>query len=347
VEYIDVDGSQGEGGGQILRTALAFSVIEKKPVRVSKIRAGRDVPGLKRQHVSGLEVLAKVFDADLSGADEGSSEISFSPGSPKVSTLFIDMKTAASITLVLQAVVPAAALSGSKLSVELVGGTDVPWSPTFDYLDRVARPAYAAVGIRFGVEAIRRGYYPRGGGRVKANVEPSDGVRPLNPARSASVGGVGVLSRSAMLPGHVADRQLGAATSVLEAAGISVGSKEAAHAEADSPGSSILTYFALEDAFLGCDALGKRGKPAEAVGREAAGRLVETIRSGANLDSNLADMIIPLLSLAPGPSRVRVPMVSSHLETGLSLARQFTSCNHSVEKEGRGWMVSMTPHEAK
>ena len=141
----------------MLRTAVAYTAILRRPVRVVRIRAGRRVPGLKRQHLSALEVLGRVFGGEVEGASEGSSAVTFRPGDAGLSELSVDMGTAASVTLVLQAVVPAVALSGRKLRLELRGGTDVPWSPTFDYVDRVLRPALGAVGIAFEARVVRWG----------------------------------------------------------------------------------------------------------------------------------------------------------------------------------------------
>ncbi len=343
MEFIEVDGSYGEGGGQILRTSLAFSVIKKKPVRVSKIRAGREVPGLRRQHVSALNVLGEVFESKLSGATEGSSEISFIPGPPRTDSISLDMKTAASITLVLQAVVPAVALSRSRLSIELVGGTDVPWSPTFDYLDTVVREAYRAIGIAFEAKALRRGYYPRGGGMVQASVEPCESLRPLNLLEGPRPRAADLLSRCALLPRHVAERQLSAAASLLEEKGLQVGETNVKEESADSPGSSILASVKAEGVFIGADAIGAKGKRSEDVGREAALRLAAAVQSGASVDANLADMVVPLLSLASGPSELRVPSVSSHLETGLYLAKLFTSCEYLTWREGSSYVLSVVP----
>ena len=344
MNFTEVDGSQGEGGGQILRTAMAFSVILGIPVRVSNVRAGRPEPGLKRQHLSALRVFAEVFGGELSGGKEGSTEISFAPGTQKLQALSLDMGTAASITLVLQAVVPAAALTRQGLNLELVGGTDVPWSPTFDYFQNVARPAYGDIGIVFSMESQRRGYYPRGGGKVSIRVDSSNGMVPRIMAAPLS-GGVRAVSRCARLPRHVAERQLRAAKGVLKEAEMTLVGGEVIEEEADSPGSTILIWTAGPGTFLGSDSLGSRGKPAEAVGVEAARKFVGDARTGASLDTNLADMIVPLLSLAPGPSTVTVPRVSSHLRTGLGLARQFTSCDYSVVDEGTHQVVNVIPKQ--
>jgi len=344
VEFVDVDGSLGEGGGQILRTAVAFSVIMGRPVRVFNVRAGRGVPGLKRQHVSALQVLNKVFDGRLTGATEGSSEVSFVPGSPKLGSLNIDMGTAASITLVLQAVVPAVALRGAELSMELVGGTDVPWSPTVDYFCCVVREAFASVGIHFDVTSSRRGYYPRGGGKVSATIHPCRSLEPLDLAVLESTSSVSLASRCGMLPKHVAERQLYSAAKVLEESGFHVLEKEATEEASSSPGSSVLAYFSGSGFFLGTDSLGARGKPAEEVGKDAAGRFVGEAKSGAHLDSNLADMLLPLMALAPRPSRARVSGVTPHLRSGLQLAAQFASCRWSEEPEGGSTVVNVVPH---
>jgi RNA 3'-terminal phosphate cyclase (ATP) len=344
VEYVQVDGSRGEGGGQILRAAVAFSVIKGRPVRVEKIRAGRDVPGLKRQHVSTLRVLAEVFAGELEGAKEGSSVVTFAPAVQRLQTLSLDMGTAASITLVLQAVIPAVALTRSHLKLQLVGGTDVPWSPTYDYFERVVREAFKSVGINFTVSAERRGYYPRGGGRVTASVEPCTSVSAIGLAERGAIRGAKLVSRCGRLPRHVAERQLSSAAAALEGSGVSVVSSELSEEQADSPGSSILAYSVGSGVFLGADGIGARGRPAEDVGKDAGRRFADAAKSGAALDLNLADMLLPILALASKPSKVAIPAITPHLTSGLELARQFTRCEWSVEKRERDFVVTVEPN---
>ena len=340
---VEVDGSEGEGGGQILRTAVAFSAILHQPVRVVRIRAGRGVPGLKRQHLSALEVLGRVFGGEVEGASEGSSAVTFRPGEARLSELSVDMRTAASVTLVLQAVVPAVALSGRKLRLVLTGGTDVPWSPTFDYVDRVLRPAWGAAGIALDARVEKRGYYPRGGGRVMSAIEPCRSLNSLELVSHQRLAGAVVISRSGSLPGHVAERQARAASTLLEGAGVRVIAREVSLEESDSPGSSVLVHGAGPGAYLGSDGIGARGRPAEEGGRGAASSFIAEEESGACMDENLADMVLPLLSLAPSPSRVRVRAVTPHLASGFEIARLFTGCSWKIDDQGVSSVVTVVP----
>ena len=342
METVQVDGAEGEGGGQILRTAVAFAVIKGRPVHVVKIRAGRPEPGLKRQHLSALEVLAKVFDGNLEGAREGSTEITFTPGKARTRSLSLNMGTAASITLLLQAVVPAVSLTGERLGLELVGGTDVPWSPTFDYFERVVRSAFKSIGLTFEVRADRRGYYPRGGGKVTANIAPCHYVSPMGLAGRGAAD-ADVVSRCGGLPMHVAERQLTSASRILQGAGLKINGLDAVDAPSDSPGSSILVSHVGGGTFLGADAIGARGKPAEEVGAEAATKFAREAATGAQLDSNLGDMLIPLLSLSPEPSTIAVPAVTPHLMSGLGLAEKFTGCAWKASKADSAFVVRIEP----
>jgi RNA 3'-phosphate cyclase len=343
VEQIEVDGSLGEGGGQILRTAVAFSAIRRAPLRVVKIRGGRQVPGLRPQHVSALKVLASVFGGSLEGAEEGSTTVTFVPDRPRLRSISVDMGTAASITLVLQAVIPAVALSGSELALSLTGGTDVPWSPTFDYFRGVVIPGYRSIGIEAEAKALRRGYYPKGGGVATVNVRRSASLKPLDLTSRRGVTGAVLASRCGMLPKRVAERQALAAADRLAVAGVRVDREEVTEEKSSSPGTSVSICSVGEGFIIGSDSIGARGKPAEEVGLEAAEKFLSVVESGACMDANVADMLLPLLALAPLPSRVMVPRITSHLESGLRLAEQFTSCKWLAEQVGNGVVVSVVP----
>ncbi len=340
---LEVDGSYGEGGGQILRTGLTLSVVKGRPVHFSNIRAGREVPGLRRQHVGSLKALAAVFDCSIQGAEVGSSEVTFVPGPPRARSVSLDMGTAASITLVLQAVVPAASLVGSGISLELVGGTDVPWSPTLDYYSLVVGRALGAIGIEFTVRAERRGYYPVGGGKVMVEVTPCPKPRPLRVLDAPPRAEASVISRCSRLPKSVAERQLQSASAALESEGVRVGERGAYVEEADSPGSSVLVSTTTDSVFLGSDELGAKGKAAEVVGAEAAGRFVTYVRAGSTVDDNLADMLAPILSLVPGRSELRAASESEHLSTSMYVARLFTGCRYEAVQEGGGVLIMVEP----
>lgn len=343
METVEVDGSHGEGGGQILRTAAAFSIIQGRPVRVTKIRSGREAPGLRQQHLSALEILREMSRGRLDGGHIGSTEVTFIPGNAESRELSFDLKTAASITLVLQAVVPAAALSGLGLRLHLRGGTDVPWSPTFDYFEGVVRPAFSRIGLRFTVNASRRGYYPRGGGRVDVEVQPTKSPDPLVMTETPGKSPATVVSRCGDLPKHVAERQLDAAVSTLKAGAVALARALATVEDSDSPGTSILIQRETPAAIVGADAIGARGKRAEAVGAEAASRFLSVSESGACVDSNLADMLAPILALARGESRLRIQQASLHLETSLYVANLFTGCQWRIEQQGRSCILAISP----
>ncbi len=343
VEPVEVDGSFGEGGGQILRTAAAFSIALRRPIHVTNIRAGREVSGLRQQHVSALEILRAISGGRLEGCRVGSPEVTFNPGDGAGASLSFDLKTAASITLVLQAVLPATALSGGELSLELTGGTDVPWSPTFDYFATVVRHAFSMIGIGFSVEAWSRGYYPRGGGRVDFSIGRCAPPKELVLMDSRDPPEASIVSRCGSLPDHVARRQADSAAKVLASNGISVGRTTFSTEKSASPGSSILICSLTSSRSIGSDGIGARGKSAESVGTEAGERFAGIIASKACVDTNLADMMAPVLSLAGHESRVRIPGPTTHLETSLHVARLFTSCSYSVEPQGSSSVLTITP----
>jgi RNA 3'-phosphate cyclase len=347
---VEVDGSFGEGGGQILRTAVCFSMVLGLPIHVTRIRAGRKVPGLRPQHSATIEILAEICSAAVEGAGVGSTELMFSPGRVERNRGSFNLGTAASIPLVLQAVVPAVSLMGVSYDLELVGGTDVPWSPTSDYLERVVVPAMSAVGIGFSFSVQKRGYYPNGGGSATVHVDACERVKAvrLDSKRVGAKGnGVSLVSRCGRLPVSVAERQVKSAVAVLRARGVDAVEREVRLEDSVSPGSSMLVSLVEEGCYLGGDAIGARGKPAESVGREAAERFLAAFTSGARADAHLADMLAPVLCLSDSPSAILIPYVTEHLRTSLHVARQFTSAEHGFEDRGGAELLSISPARAK
>jgi RNA 3'-terminal phosphate cyclase (ATP) len=345
-EFIRIDGSYGEGGGQILRTAVALSIITSKPIEVSNIRAKRPNPGLRAQHVTAINVLADVFNAKVENARIGSSTVRFIPSkSISRDNVRVDIGTAGSITLVLQALIPAVSISGNRLTIELIGGTDVRWSPSIDYVRYVLKQAYSMLGIRFNIEVKRRGYYPVGNGLVYASIEPCSNLSSIELV-SAPRMEPSMISICSNLPKHVADRQIAGALALLESNGIRCRSYSSSIEQSSSPGSSILVYASSSDygPFIGGDAVGERGKRAEDVGREAAMKFIKPYLSNVAVDPYLADMLVVPLSMGSSVSRYMVNEITMHLSTNLHIASMVTGCEYSIKKmNDNQYLVSIVP----
>ena len=219
---LSVDGSYGEGGGQILRTALALAALTGAPVRIERIRARRSKPGLRPQHLTAVQALARVSQAEVTGVDLGSQDLTFRPRTPQGGHYLFDVAektgSAGAVTLVAQALLPPLIKAGARATVILKGGTHVPWSPPAHYLSHVFLPALAAMGAEVDMTLERWGWYPRGGGEVRLTIRgarPLTGVQWLTPAASPAFR---AMSAAANLPEHVARRQAARLAARLDAA---------------------------------------------------------------------------------------------------------------------------------
>ena len=349
---IEIDGSFGEGGGQIVRTAVALSAVTGKPVHINKIRQGRPKPGLAAQHAHAIQALAGICQAKTSGIAPGSSEISFSPGEIRGGSYEISIGTAGSTTLLLQCLLPALFRASAPTTLSVQGGTDVQWSPTIDYFRNVFLPALQCFRAKASLKLEKRGYYPQGQGRVVCHIQPSElqaarlGIQgpsnSLNSSNSSNSSNslkstgdqpkmeIWGVSHCSNLPEHVAKRQADAATAALQEAGF-----EASIAlevlRLPSTGSGITLWSRSYGAYIGASSLGKRGLPAEKVGKSAAKELSLELTSGASVDVHLADQLVPYLALAGGSCSTRE--ISSHTSTNIWTASHFMERKISISQK--------------
>jgi len=333
-DLIKIDGSQGEGGGQILRTAISLSAITGKPIEVSNIRANRTNPGLRPQHMAGIRIIADLFHAKSENLKVGAEWIRFSPSDKfEGGSIKFDIGTAGSIPLILMTVVPAVSLSNNSLQIEVTGGTDVKASPTIDYIKHIVAKSYLSIGPKFSVDVLKRGYYPKGGGIVQCTIKPckTPGTIELLATEYLEPKIISVCSQ---LPIHVAKRQISSALIALEKKDIRCSNYTASIETSISPGSSILVYSASDfGLYVGGDSIGELGKRAEAVGNEAAMRFLDSTLAQATVDPFLADMLVLPLALSKGRSRYRVGRVTQHLLTSLHVVSQMIGCKYSIEQQ--------------
>lgn len=300
----EIDGGLLEGGGQIVRAAVALASLTGEAIRVVNIRAARSQPGLAAQHVAAVRAAAAVSHAETTGVTVGSREITFLPGTPGMRTVAIDIGTAGSIPLLLSAWLPQALRTGGVITV--TGGTGAINSPTIDYFDKVFLGYLRAHGAEVDLVIEKRGYYPVGGGVVTATVLPSDPA----PLGSCTPVGAGIISASSGLPDHVATRQAAAAAAV-------VGDLPVRIIRQEGPGvGSTCTVWSPGH---GGSAVGRRGLPAEEVGRMAA----EAYRdgSGSDCDPYLFDQLMIYLAMYGGS--IRTSRLTLHAETMIHLLEQF------------------------
>lgn len=341
---IEVDGSFGEGGGQILRTTLAMAAVLGKEVRVFNIRAGRGEPGLRPQHLTSARAISEISSASSKGLDVGSTEFVFRPGTLKSGHFRFDVGTAGSITLVLQTLMLVFPFLPGRVEVEITGGTDVKWSPPVDYLRLVTLPTLSEMGYQGTLQVVLRGHYPRGGGLARFVTTASPLLRPLAKHEGGDVENITGISHSVRLPKHVAERQASAASRVLLENGLPTPEIIVDASETPSalgPGSGIvLCAYTRRGAVLGADSLGERGRSAEEVGSAAGMTLVEELESKALLDRHMGDMIVPYAALAEGSSEISVSRVTQHTITNLKVAELVAGVSFNLAGEiGRPGIV--------
>jgi RNA 3'-terminal phosphate cyclase (ATP) len=333
---IEIDGSFGEGGGQILRTALSLSCLFHKPFRIFSIRKSRKRPGLMPQHLTGVRAAQLLSRAEVEGDRIGSMELSFSPGKVKGGGFFFDIGTAGSTMLLLQTLIPALIFSGEKTALTLVGGTHIPFSPSFHYVREVFIPFLKKAGIEIALSIGSCGFYPKGGGRIRAELLPVKEVMPLRIADRGSMIGVKGVSGVANLPLSIAERQRNAALAKLLSYGIENTHKadiELREVPSLGQGTFIFLKTESEHSIAGFTALGERGKRAEAVGEEAATELIEYLGTDAALDSHLTDQIVLYLSLCKKQSMFTTCRITQHLLTNLWVIGLFHEFRYEVEGE--------------
>jgi RNA 3'-terminal phosphate cyclase (ATP) len=327
-----VDGAQGEGGGQVLRTALVLSAVCGVPVEVHSIRARRAKPGLQPQHLTALRALAEICGARVEGAAPGSQRLYFAPGATRPGEYRFDVGTAGSTALVLQAILLPLAFARGPSRVVLTGGTHVPWSPPIHYVRDVWLPALAEMGLSARVALLRWGFYPKGGGRVSVEIEGGADPRPASLISRRGVTSLRGLSAVASLPRRVAERQREQALRRLEAEGRQA-DITVEEAEASGPGSFLMLVADTGGLSAGFAALGERGKPAERVADEAVEDLVGFLKAEAACDPYLADQLVLPMALARGTSRLTTSRVTRHLLTVVRLVQEVLGCPVQVGGE--------------
>ncbi|MEW5957476.1 MAG: RNA 3'-terminal phosphate cyclase [Chloroflexota bacterium] len=331
-----INGAYGEGGGQILRTALTLATLLTQPICIENIRANRANPGLAAQHLTAVKAAAMICEARLSGDKLGSTRLSFEPQSRPIAGIYeFDVAearpggSAGAATLVLQTVLLPLALAGQSSIVTVQGGTHVPWSPPFHYLRDVYLPILAQLGVTTSAELRAWGWFPAGAGEIQITIGGAD-ARPDRPARPLAgigpergalkhISGVAVASS---LPAHIAQRMRDRAVNLLKQAGLPAGI-EPQRVSSVSPGAGIFLAAGYEAGLAGFSALGKKGKPADQVAAEAVDDLLAFHRCGAGVDRHLADQVILPLALTDFSGPLHVEALTQHTLTNIWVVEQF------------------------
>jgi RNA 3'-phosphate cyclase len=332
---LDIDGSHGEGGGQLVRTAVALSALTGRPVALRNVRAGRRRPGLAAQHLAAVRAVAATCDARCEGLALRAAAFTFEPRErPAGGELRADVGTAGSVTLVLQALLPVLLGARAASRVVVTGGTDVRQAPTWDYFSQVLLGLLARMGLRVRASLVRRGYYPRGGGEAVVEVEPG---APAPLELRAGAWRIAGEAHVAQLPLSIAERMRDAARA--EVGDAAIGARVLGAEEAIGTGGAVTLWAEGEGSVLGASRVAERGVPAEALGAAVGRAIAADLASGATLDAHAADQVLVYLALAPGGSSFTVREISSHARTTLWLLEQFLGARFSLAREGALWRV--------
>lgn len=334
---IEIDGSHGEGGGQILRNSVSLSVLTGEPVLIKNIRANRPNPGLRAQHLTAVKVLKEISNAQVDGLEIGSMELRFSPDDICGERYRFDIGTAGSITLVLQTIVPLSFDISRSLSLNLRGGTDVRWSPTWNYFDNVFLDTLRSIGIDVETKLIRRGFYPKGGGEVDVEIHPADDLRPLllEEQDYGDIHGSIAVSRlrediprriKHSITKEVMDRSLHCKIDIDR------------DDESLSEGVSVTLWSDSKESRVGVSEVGERGLPSERLGRMVAEDIFKEMESRVSLDIHMADQMLIYLAYISAMYGERSSFltreITGHTSTSAWLIEKFLPVRIDIDRKG-------------
>ena len=329
MDFLKINGGHGEGGGQIIRSAITLSCITKQPIHLENIRKNRKNEGLKAQHLTAIRILQKISKADVIGAKIGSTELKFIPGNVENLELIEDVKTAGSISLILQVLIPVVSISQKKLSLIIKGGTDVLWSPSMDYTQHVLKEAYSRMGIEFSIEIIKRGYYPKGRGEVKLEVYPSK-IKSLTLSKRET-NNLKLKCTFSKISIDVIKEKIEMIKEKISKANFNV-EIEIKEQEAIDSGASLLIYSIDKNSIIGVDGLFNNKK-------QNFDLDFEKFNNSLGVDEGLADMLVVPASLGINKTVFQVKEITKHLETNLFVTSKITGCKYGIGKTSEGFEV--------
>ena len=326
---LTLDGSQGEGGGQILRTALSLSVLTGQPFVIDRIRAGRERPGLQRQHLAAVQAVATVAKADLSGAEVGSKTLRFRPGTLTPGSYAFSVGSAGSATLVLQTLLPALVTAAAPSTLTLEGGTHNPWAPPYDFLEKAFIPLLVRMGARVRVRLERRGFYPAGGGRLHVEIEPVARLEPLTLRERGTIGARRAVAIVSRLSPAIARRELDVLGRELSLQPNQLKVEE--DRSSPGPGNAVRVDIESEHVTEVFTGFGRKGVAAETVAGLLATEVRAYLDSEAPVGEHLADQLLIPCALAGGGSFVASP-ISSHTTTNMDIIARFLPRRFKVDR---------------
>lgn len=341
MEAVLIDGSRGEGGGQILRTSLALACVTGKRLHIENIRAARRNPGLAKQHLSCARAAREISGGRCKGDALGSKVLDFEPGPVRSGDYHFDIGSAGSASLVIQTVLPALFLADKPSRVTVAGGTHNPMAPPYDFLSETFLPAVSTAGFSARGGLLKHGFYPAGGGRLTFDVHQWEKTSsaPIDICEPDKQIQIHARIYTARLPGHIAQRQ----ERLLRKGGLDI--EEVEHIEvahSDGPGNCVMIRICGDSRVTVFTAFGERGKPSEKVVGEVVNFARDFLAGGAAVDHFLADQLLIYMAVSQAGTYTTNEL-SKHLATNMEVIKEFLPVEFTADEYGKRYKVSCRP----
>ena len=341
---LEIDSSRGEGGGQMVRTSVALATLTGTTTKLTRIRENRPTNGLSKQHTTAVNAIAQMTGSKITGNYIGSSELLVEPGDKQVPNITMDIGTAGSISLVVQATLLAARNYKVPFNLNLKGGTNVMWAPPIDNYPMVLFPLMERMGIHARMEIIERGFYPIGGGHVKMVLDPITNIKPLNLDTLGELKNIHGLCFVQHLSDRIGHDMMEACKKVFSPKyEVNI---DFVRTEGTSRGAGMVLVAEYENGLLSSNVLSSKGHSPQQSGLDVASDLLQEMSAGSTVDIHTADQILPYMAMADGKSSFIVSRISKHLLSQMDTLESFLDVRFGVERKADGYHFSVNPGES-